>query len=76
MYDDDQLKQFRRNFLRGNRPEEFRRLKREGQLEAHLQEHADACRSRAASLVEQGETFEAQAWQWAIRIVLLESLPD
>ena len=67
MYNDDQLKQFRRNFLRGNRPEEFRRLKREGQLEAHLQEHADACRSRAASLVEQGETFEAQAWQWAIR---------
>ena len=34
MYNDDQLKQFRRNFLRGNRPEEFHRLKREGQLEA------------------------------------------
>ena len=76
MYHDDQLKQFRLNFLKGERPEEYRQLRREGKLEQHLQEHADACRRKAASLVEQGETHEGQAWQWAIRIVLLETPPD
>ena len=72
MYDDDKLKDFRRNFLESERPEEFAELSRAGELDTHLQEHADACRRHAEHLVESGETFEGQAWQWAIRYVLLE----
>ena len=76
MYDDDKLKQMRFNFLESERPEQLAQLKIDGELETHLQEHADACRKRVASYVESGETFEAQAWQWAIRVVLLETPPD
>ena len=73
MYDDDQLKEFRLNFLRDVKPVEYERLLQEGELEDHLQERADACRTEQARLVENGTTFDAQAWQWAIRSVLLES---
>ena len=76
MYDDDRLKQFRRNFLEENRPDEFSRLERENALEEHLQERADACRREAKRLVDSGETFEAQALHWAIRTVLLETERD
>ena len=72
MYDDDRLKQFRRNFLKENRPKENRRLVKVGELEARLQAKADACRKEVARLVEDGITFEAQG-QWAIRDVLLGS---
>ncbi len=75
MYDDDRLKQLRRNFLRDNRPQEFDRLTNDGELEDHLQERADACRREAKRLVETG-TFEGQAWQWAIRTTLLEVEQD
>ena len=75
MYDDDRLKEYRRNFLRENRPEEFERLVNAGELEDHLQERADACRREADRLVENG-TFEGQAWQWAIRTTLLEAEQD
>ena len=76
MYDDDHLMQLRLNFLKGSRPKELRRLRREGELDSHLQNRADACRREAKRLVDSGETFEAQAWQWAIRTRLLETLPD
>ena len=76
MYDDDRLKEFRRNFLRDNRPEEFERLTNAGELEAHLQERADACRREQERLVASGTTFEGQAWQWAIRTTLLEAEQD
>ena len=76
MYDDDRLKRLRRNFLSGNRPEELAQLTRDGHLEAHLQRRADACRREVKRLVGSGETFEEQAWQWAIRTVLLETPPD
>lgn len=75
MYDDDRLKQLRRNFLRDNRPQEFDRLRNTGELEDHLQERADACRREAERLVESG-TFEGQASQWAIRTTLLEVEQD
>ena len=72
MYDDDKLKSFRRNFLESERPDDLAALSIAGELETHLQEHADACRRRAAELVASGQTFDGQAWQWAIRSVLLE----
>ena len=73
---EDPLKTYRRNFLRENKPREYRRMRREGTLEAHLEQKAAACRREAARLVEQGITFEEQAWHWAIRSVLLETPPD
>ena len=73
MYDDDRLKTLRYNFLANNRPTELRRLTREKKLDEHLQEMADACRREAAGLQVSGITFEGQAWQWAIRSVLLET---
>ena len=76
MYDDDRLKQLRRNFLRDNRADEFNRLAAAGELDGHLQERADACRVKANWFVESGTTFEGQAWQWAIRTILLESPMD
>lgn len=75
MYSDDQLIDMRENFLRNNRKGEYERLQRTGELETHLEEHAAACVRRAKSYVNQGES-EVQAWQWAIRVVLLESDPD
>ena len=76
MYDDERLMDLRRNFLKGNRPKELRRLRDAGELEPHLQERADACRREVERLVKSGETFEGQAWQWAIRTTLLETSPD
>ena len=73
MYDDAKLKEYRLNYLRDCQPEELERLERVGQLEQHLQKRADRCRRRAANLVENGTTFAEQAWQWAIREVLLDS---
>ena len=66
MYDDDRLKELRRNFLQGNRPEELTQLAAEGELEAYLQRAADRCRREQKRLVESGETFEEQAWQWPV----------
>ena len=53
MYDDGRLMQYRRTFLRDNRPEEFERLTKNGELEAHLQQRADYCRedSKGGGLV-------------------------
>ena len=76
MYDDDRLKLYRRNFLKNVRPEDLEERERAGTLEDHLQERADACRKEAERLVTSGQTFEEQAWQWAIRTELLESQPD
>lgn len=76
MYSDDDLKERRLKFLRENRPKEHRRLKQVGLLDAHLQASVDACVKEAKRLIETGTTFEAQAWQWAIRTELLESPQD
>ena len=72
MYDDDYLKRQRLTFLEAERPKELADLKRTGELEEHLQEHADACRRHAEHLIESGTTFKSQAWSWAVRSVLLE----
>ena len=72
---DEDLKTFRRDFLKDCQPKEYRRLARKGELEAHLQSAADEARRFAEILVSQG-TAPAQAWQWAIRVKLLESEMD
>ena len=75
MYDDDHLKRLRRNYLENCQPDVLARLKRDGELEPHLQGIADACRREQSRLVESGRTWDGQAWQWAIRTQILE-LPE
>ena len=72
MYDDERLKALRRNYLEETKPEWYCLLVQEDRLAAHLQGKADACREEAKRIVAQGITFEEQAWQWAIRSVLLD----
>ncbi len=73
MYDDDRLKEIREQFLESMRPDELAELRQTGELEQHLQNKADSCRKHAASLIKSGHAFKEQAWNWAIRVVLLES---
>ena len=75
-HDDEQLRDMRLRWLRENRPKQLRRLRKEGLLEQHLQETADLVRKEAKRLVESGETFGEQAWQWALRKWIYEALPD
>ena len=71
-YSDEKLKDLRLGFLRNCKPRTLRKMRQSRELEGHLQARADLTRGRCASLVESG-VFEGQAWQWAIREVLLES---
>ena len=73
MYDDDVLMEKRETHLRENRPKEYSRLRKSGELQAHLQERAKACRSTAVGLIDAGTTHEGQAWQWAIRSEILDT---
>lgn len=74
-YTDDLLKERRRKYLELCKPDTLRNLKREGTLDDHLENSARRCRERAESLMA-GGTFSGQAWQWAIREVLLETEAD
>ena len=76
MQDLDDLKEIRANFLRENRSGMYRRMRREGTLDAHLQERAEACLRETERLVSTGQASEVQARQWAIRTELLETQPD
>ena len=76
MYHDDRLKELRKNYLKNCRPTELRRLTKAGELDEHLQRMATACRREQARMVESGEAADPQAWQWAIREVLLETARD
>ena len=62
-----------RIFLIDNRPTYYERLVDEGRLEEHLERMTERWRSEARRLVAQRITFTCQAWQWAIRSVLLET---
>ena len=72
---DEELFEYRRGYLRDCDRREYRRLARKGQLDAHLREKADECRSDAERLIRRGP-FPAQAWHWAIRETLLETERD
>ena len=72
-YDNEHLMELREDFLIDNRPTYYERLVDEGRLEEHLEQMAERCRTEARRLVSQGITFTGQAWQWAIRSVLLET---
>ena len=72
---DEELKDFRLDYLKRCERKEYRRLLKAGELEAHLQKRADSCRSFAAALIGNGE-FPGQAWHWAIRVRLLDTEMD
>ena len=46
MYADDDLQDKRLKFLRDCKPQELRRLRKEGKLDGHLERRAAQCRSR------------------------------
>ena len=71
-YSQGQLQDKRRNYLRSCNYQEFRRLVRSGEIDAHLETKANECRRYAVALIEQG-TFYEQAWSWAVRVHLLDS---
>ena len=75
MYDDDDLQEKRLKFLKDCKPEELRRLRKEGKPDQHLERRATQCRRRAAE-IEQDGVHTARAWSVAIREVLLETEAD
>ena len=74
-YTDDKLKELRLKYLGDCKPSALKKLKKSGELDSHLQRRADMARRRCANLMATG-VFEGQAWQWAIREVLLETERD
>ena len=74
-YTDGMLEELRLDYLKRCKPTRFRLLNKDGTLDRHLQRSAIRCRERANTLILTG-TAEEQAWQWAIREVLLETEAD
>ena len=74
-YSQDALKDIARKYLLENKNKEFRRLARKGELDAYVEERANAARDFAHNLIKTG-TFAPQAWSWAIRVAILESEMD
>ena len=62
-------------FVKENQPEEYRHMKKDGELEAYLDLKVKACQEYAASLIASG-LFVNQAWISAIRQEILESNTD
>ena len=74
-YTDEELREKRLHYLRTCKPKMLRELRRNGELDAHLEKKARRCRERAQDLIDTG-TYEGQAWSWAVREVLLETEAD
>ena len=74
-YTDVEMHEMRRRYLRTSKPKVLRELLREQALDAHLERKAVRCRARAQEYID-GGTGEGQAWQWAVREVLLETEAD
>ena len=64
-----------REFLRTSRESDYYRMKREGTLEEELERRVDTAIRYAGNLTASGE-WEVQAWNRAIRLVILESETD
>ena len=62
-------------FVRQNDPKEYRRMKKEGELDKYCQLKAQAAKSYAEGLIATGE-FEKQAWYRAICLEILEHETD
>ena len=72
---DEELKSIRLEYLKDCQPQSYREYVEDGTLEDHLERVAKTARSFAETLVRQG-TSRVQAWQWAIRVKLLDSEMD
>jgi hypothetical protein len=73
--DQEMLESKALKFVRQNDPKEYRRMKKEGELEKFCQLKAEAAKSYAESLIATGE-FENQAWYRAICLEILEREKD
>lgn len=74
-YTDERLHELRYNYLLNCKPTTLKQLDDDGELETHLEFRADLCLKRVDSLMASG-IHEGQAWQWAIREILLETEHD
>ena len=72
---DAQMEGYALNYLKECKPQEYRELRKSGELDGHIAEKVEACRRYALSLINDG-TFANQAWHWAVRVKLLDSPMD
>ena len=62
-------------FMRENRVTAYRAMKRDGELDEYLQDKVAAAKDYAANLILSG-TWAGEAWNQAVRAILLESDSD
>lgn len=62
-------------YIKECKPRDYRRMKRNGELEKYLDLAVEACQDYARRLIEQG-MWEREAWNMAIRQEILESESD
>ena len=74
-YTDADLREKRLYYLKACKPHDLRQLRQDRQLDSHLDRKVSRCREQAEDLIESG-VFAGQAWQWAIREILLETEAD
>ncbi|MXW30774.1 MAG: hypothetical protein F4X54_07465 [Chloroflexi bacterium] len=72
MYSDEQLRRWRSETIEDRRPQEFRRLKQDGELEAAVDASVRSCVAEAERRIASGE-MESAAWNYAVRTILLET---
>ena len=70
-----ELEQQREDFLKDNRPAEYKRLKKSGQLSREVREVADRATRYAENLISTG-TYPGPAWIEARKTVILETPGD
>ena len=75
-YAPESLEGIRLRYLRENRRRSYRDMVKRGILDEHLTNMARICRNAKERYLAEGAMDDEQAWNWAIRSVLLDSLPD
>ena len=70
-YTQEELKRIARKYLRECCPKDYRQMRRDGELEEHLEAQANRTRRVAENFMQTG-THASQAWSWAIRTEILE----
>ena len=72
---DTPMMEIRRDYLRQNRPRQYRTMQQDGTLDEHLRDRAASCGEKYREYLRQGvETGQARSW--AIREILLDQEPD
>ncbi len=75
-YTDEQLEEIYLQYLRENRRQSYREMRRAGDLERHVAAMVRHCRNAKEHSLSEGAADDEIAWNWAIRTALLDSRPD